>query len=161
MPKIIKDAQVIEDNWQVLPTESDEIPSGTVIVPLQVWNTHRDELISRDSIGVWLDSDQSPKLIADDIGLFKVVAINFPAFADGRGFTYGRELREQLGFSGELRAIGGFMRDQLYYLKRCGFNAFSLAEGDIAAAVDSLSDFSDSYQAAIDQPQPLFRRRQV
>jgi uncharacterized protein (DUF934 family) len=92
----------------------------------------------------------------DDLAL---VVINFPVFTDGRGFSYARELRER-GFKGELRASGNFIRDQLTYLRRCGFNAFSMADdAQLASALDSLSDFSESYQAAPDQPLPLFRRR--
>lgn len=159
MPKIIKDGVVVDDQWQLIEEETDSIPDGAVIVPLSVWESQKASLASRDQLGIWLDSDQSPSLITDDLTQFAVIAINFPAFADGRGFTYARELREQHKYEGEVRAIGGFMRDQLFYLKRCGFNAFALQGYDLDEAVNSLSDFSDSYQAAIDEPQPLFRRR--
>ena len=158
MPKLIKDSTIIEDSWQLVSDDSAEIPDGAVIVPLSVWRTHQNELAQRDQLGIWLNSDESPREIADSIGQFQLIAINFPAFADGRGFTYGRELREQHNFTGELRAIGSFMRDQLYYLKRCGFNAFSLEDTDMEAAITSLKDFSNNYQAAIDQPAPLLRR---
>lgn len=159
MPKLIKDATIVEDSWQLISDDSAAIPGGAVIVPLSVWRARKDELTQRDQLGIWLDSDESPREIADSISQFQLIAINFPAFADGRGFTYGRELREQLKFTGELRAIGSFMRDQLYYLQRCGFNAFSLEGVDMEAAIESLKDFSNNYQAAIDQPAPLFRRR--
>ena len=87
------------------------------------------------------------------------MVVNFPVFTDGRGFSYGRELRER-GYQGELRAAGHFIRDQLTYLSRCGFDAFQMAdESQLEDALASLDDFSESYQAAIDQPLPLFRRR--
>jgi uncharacterized protein (DUF934 family) len=159
MPKLIKDRTIIEDSWQLVSDESAEIPDGAVIVPLSVWQARKEELAKRDQLGIWLNSDESPREITESIGQFQLIAINFPAFADGRGFTYGRELREQMKFTGELRAIGSFMRDQLYYLQRCGFNAFSLEGADMEAAITSLKDFSNNYQAAIDEPAPLFRRR--
>lgn len=159
MPKLIKDSSVIDDSWQLITEEGAELPDGPIIVPLSVWLANKEQLLEREQLGIWLDSDQSPREIADSIASFQLIAINFPAFADGRGFTYGRELREQMNYTGELRAIGAFMRDQLYYLQRCGFNAFSLENTDIDAALASLNDFSNSYQAAIDQPKPLFRRR--
>ena len=159
MPKLIKDSTIIEDSWQLVPDDTAEIPGGPVIVPLSVWRASQNELAQRDQLGIWLNSDESPREIADSIDQFQLIAINFPAFADGRGFTYGRELREQLNFTGELRAIGSFLRDQLYYLKRCGFNAFSLEDTDMEAAITSLKDFSNNYQAAIDQPAPLLRKR--
>ena len=85
--------------------------------------------------------------------------VNFPVFTDGRGFSYGRQLRER-GFRGELRASGQFIQDQLTYLRRCGFNAFRMAdETGLEAALGRLADFSESYQASADQPLPLFRRR--
>lgn len=159
MPKLIKDSTVIEDTWQLVADETADIPGGAVILPLSVWRANKDKLAQREQLGIWLNSDESPSEIADSIDQFQLIAINFPAFADGRGFTYGRELREQHNFNGELRAIGSFMRDQLYYLQRCGFNAFSLEGTDIDAAINSLKDFSNNYQAAIDQPAPLFRKR--
>jgi uncharacterized protein (DUF934 family) len=157
--KIIKGREVVEDSWQVVEKDATTIPDGQVIIPAELWLSQREALTGRSQIGVWLDCDQSPKLIAEDLAQFDIVACNFPAFTDGRGFTYGRELREQHGYQGEVRAIGDFMRDQLFYLQRCGFDAFAIENTDIDDAVNSLSDFSDSYQAAIDQPQPRFRRR--
>jgi len=157
--KIIKDNLIVEDNWTVLAKDAENVPEGAFIVPYTLWQKQKDQLTGRGSLGVWLDSDESPKLIANDLDQFDLVAINFPVFTDGRGFTYGRELREQHGYNKEIRAIGDFMRDQLFYLHRCGFNAFALENTSIEAALESLSVFSDSYQAAIDQPQPRFRRR--
>jgi len=89
-----------------------------------------------------------------------VVAIRFPKFVDGRGFSVARLLRERYQYQGEIRAIGEIIRDQLYLLQRCGFNAFEFgAEVNLAEASKSLADFSDAYQVAVDQPVPLFKRR--
>ena len=69
-------------------------------------------------------------------------------------------LREKHGFAGELRAIGDVLRDQLYYLRQCGFNAFAVrSDRNLEAALKGLSDFSDNYQATAARPVPLFRRR--
>ena len=157
--KIIKDGTVVDDKWQILDIEATEVPEGDIIVPLSLWNQQKEILAQRDQLGIWLNSDEPPQLIADSLASFAVVAINFPAFADGRGFSYGRELREQHDYQGEIRAIGEFMRDQLFFLKRCGFNAFALDGVDLKNALDSFADFSDAYQAATDQPEPLFKRR--
>jgi uncharacterized protein (DUF934 family) len=89
-----------------------------------------------------------------------VIGINFPKFADGRGYSIARYVRERLGFNGELRAIGDVMRDQLFFLQRCGFNSYAIREDcDAEVAMAGLSDFSETYQAANDQKSPLFRRR--
>lgn len=154
MPNIIKDSSVIEDQWTLVEKDAESAPSGKAILPLALWNATE----SRAEFGLWLDSDEAPEQIESDFANLEVIAINFPAFADGRGFSYGRELREK-GFKGELRAIGGFMRDQLFFLKRCGFNAFELTNNDQEKALDSLNDFTHNYQAAVDQEHPLFKRR--
>ncbi len=159
MPKIIKDLNVVEDSWQVW-RDTENLPStGGYIVPLALWQTHKDALQALGEIAVFLASDQSPKLLGADISRFALIAVDFPKFADGRGFSYGRELREQHGFTGELRAIGDFMRDQLFFLKRCGFNSFALESDELDEALASFNDFSDAYQPSIDQALPAFRRR--
>ena len=96
-----------------------------MIVPLAVWRSQRDALLDRaGGLGVWLDANDDPALIAGDLGHFAVIAVNFPQFTDGRGYSIGRLLRERYGWRGELRAVGDVLRDQLFYLTRCGFDAF-------------------------------------
>jgi uncharacterized protein (DUF934 family) len=159
MPKIIKDLNVVEDSWQVW-RDTETLPAtGGYIVPLSLWQAHKDELLALGNTAVFLASNQSPKLLGADVKSFTLIAVDFPKFADGRGFSYGRELREQHGFTGELRAIGDFMRDQLYFLKRCGFNSFALQSDELDEALASFNDFSDAYQPSIDQALPIFRRR--
>ncbi len=88
------------------------------------------------------------------------VEVNFPKFGDGRGFSIARLLRERNGYRGELRAVGHITRDLLFFLERCGFDAFELRDGeDPHEALASFEDFSESYQASIATPVPLFRRR--
>ncbi len=161
MPKLIKDGAIAEDQWQLIATDADPcaLPAGNIIVPLAIWQSHKAELHARPQCGVWLNSDESPGLLADDLPSVTLVAINFPAFADGRGFSYARELRQTHQFKGEVRAIGDFIRDQLHYLQRCGFNAFAIETADAEKSLASLRVFSDSYQAAIDQPLPIYKRR--
>lgn len=166
MALIIKDRNVAADPWLRLERNADngfpEIPStGDIIVPLAVWREQRGLLLARPGrLGVWLDGQEEPASIAGDLKLFGVVAVHFPKLADGRGYTTARLLRERYGYKGELRAIGDVIRDVLFQLSSCGFNAFELRPGeDPREALAGLRDFSDSYQATVDQPLPLFRRR--
>lgn len=167
MPKIIKHGQIVDDNWQVLKLaegetpESAPLPDENIIVPLTVWQSRKMEILGRGApFGVWLDSHEGPEALAEDQSLFTLIAVNFPKFADGRGYSTARLLRERYGYQGELRAIGDVLQDQLFYMKRCGFDAFAVrADKDIQAAMAGLNDFSETYQSAVDQPQPLFRRR--
>lgn len=159
--KLIRNGAVVDDPWTFIGSDAIDqaLPDGPIIVPLALWQQQAAALADRPQLGVWLDSDQSPAALAADLDRFAVIAINFPGFADGRGFSYARELRQTHGFNGEVRAVGAFMRDQLFFLARCGFNAFALDSDKLQEALDSLGDFSETYQAAIDQPDPLFRRR--
>lgn len=162
MPQLIKQGQLVEDDWLLIEQlpDGETLPTGKLIVPVSLWRNRREELVNREHTGVWLDSDQAPCCIDDDLQHLDLIAINFPSFADGRGYSYARTLRERYNFQGELRAIGDVLIDQVFYLQRCGFDAFALRpDQDSQAACDSLGTFSDSYQAAIDQPLPLFRRR--
>lgn len=165
MPKLIKDKAVVDDNWQLLEaTDAPEavvIPEGDVIVPLNVWKAQKEQLQGRKStLGVWLNSDELAEELADEAQGFGVIALNFPTFMDGRAFSTARLLRERYGYQGDVRAIGYIIRDQLFYMSRCGFTSFQLPEGNnLEAALASFNDFTESYQAAVDQPQPLFRRR--
>lgn len=168
MALIIKNRAVVSDPWRLLePAADGHLPDapqpGDIIVPLVLWRTERDALRFRAGrIGVWLQPDEDPALIAEDLPLFGVVAVHFPKLADGRGYSTARLLRERYGYRGELRAIGDVQRDQLYFLWQCGFNAFALRAGeDPQEALAAFGEFSEAYQASLERPLPLFRRREV
>lgn len=107
-----------------------------------------------------LEPTDDPAIVAGSVGAAGVIAVNFPKFSDGRGYSIGRLLRERYGYKGELRAVGEVARDHLHAMEQCGFNAFQLREGeDPQEALAAFGDFSDSYQATAARPEPLFRRR--
>jgi uncharacterized protein (DUF934 family) len=163
MPRLIKDGAIVEDRWALLreATSLADVPRGqAVIVPLPLWLDARETLRTRADIGVWLEPSDDPETLAADCPALPLVAVDFPQFGDGRGYSTARLLRERYGFAGELRAIGDVLRDQLYYLAQCGFNAFAVrADRDIEDALKGLGDFSDNYQSTWRRPVPLFRRR--
>jgi uncharacterized protein (DUF934 family) len=165
-PKLIKDGAIVENTWELIAKPEGDaaeavVPAGQVIVPLSVWVAQKAQLQARTDVGVWLDSDETADSISDDLHHFPLIGVNFPGFMDGRAFSTARTLRERYKFKGELRAVGHFIRDQLCYLRRCGVNAFAFAnpETDLDVAIKSLDDFNEYYQASVDQPLPLFRRR--
>jgi uncharacterized protein (DUF934 family) len=165
MPKIILDGSVVEDRWNVnredAPDSLAELGESYTLVPLNYWNALQAESDKMPAnIGVWIASTELPNQIEGDLQSIPVIAVDFPAFSDGQGFSIGRLLRQRHEYLGQLRAIGNPIRDQLSYLVRCGFNAFQLAEHyDPEQALASLKDFSDAYQTAADQTIPLFRGR--
>jgi uncharacterized protein (DUF934 family) len=139
--------------------------SGKVIIPLTVWQARKTELEPRlkaGELGIWLESFELVEdLIASiaDINLLPVIAINFPRFIDGRGYSLATLLRTRYGFHNQLRSIGDVLRDQLFYMRRCGFNAYAIrADRSAADALASLRDFSQPYQGAVNIAQPVWRR---
>lgn len=162
MPQLIKDGAIVNDRWTLLRqvTPDGVLPGGPVIVPLASWRAEGGVLRARGDVGVWLRGDDDPEALSDDIGSLPLIAVDFAQCTDGRGYSTARLLREKHGFTGELRAIGDVLRDQLYYLRQCGFNAFAVrADRSLEDALLGLRDFSDSYQATVANPLPLFRRR--
>lgn len=166
MPKLIKDGAFADDNWQMVDHEHlqdgvDLIDNEQWLIPLALWDKVADRLEpGQTRVGVWVEGHEPVESFRGRTSNMPVIAIKFPAFTDGRGFSLARQLREQLDYTGELRAAGNFLQDQLFYLRRCGFNAFLVDdEANIPSMLESLQDFTDSYQAAVDEPRPLFRRR--
>lgn len=164
MQQIIKNDQVVDETWQLLPKDAtlDGLSNcDDIIVPLALWREHAHALKARDGgLGVWLDSDEEVEEIVDTLETFQVIALNFPVFTDGRHFSSARLLRERYGYKGEVRAIGDVLRDQLFIMRRCGFDAYAIRpDRDPYDALESLRDFTVTYQAATDDPLPLFRRR--
>jgi uncharacterized protein (DUF934 family) len=107
-----------------------------------------------------LEPADDPAKFADRLGAVARIEVHFPSFTDGRGYSIARLLRERHGYDGELRAVGDVQRDQLFYLARCGFDAFLLRKDEDAEdARAAFDDFSEAYQASVERPQPLFRRR--
>jgi uncharacterized protein (DUF934 family) len=170
--QIIKGREVVADDWSVLrlaegeAPETVEVPPGKFIVPLKVWQAQREALLARvgsdgkpGQLGLWFASDEQAHTAKDDLGKFAVIAVDFPKFSDGRGYSIAYNLRKRLGFRGELRAIGDVLRDQLFQMVRCGFNAYATRQDrSIQDALKGLTVFSETYQGAVDQPLPLFRR---
>ena len=158
---IISNGELVQDNWTIVSKDAATLPAGSnLILPINLWLNEKTNLASREDIAVWLDSDEIPSSeFCEDLNRLPMVAINFPVFTDGRGFSIARMLRDRFQFRGELRAIGYILRDQLCFMKRCGFNSFVLPDStNVEEAIESLNDFTEFYQAATDQPLPLFRR---
>ena len=109
-----------------------------------------------------LEPADDPAAFAERLADLRVVAVRFPKYADGRGYSIGRLLRERHGYKGELRAVGEVARDHLELLAQCGFDAFELRAGeDVDDALVAFDDLSENYQSTAAQPLPLFRRRAV
>lgn len=160
---LIKNNQLAEDNWVLISDKTiesaEQLPQGDLILPLTVWQKLNGQLPGR-TVALWLDSDEAPAVLKEALDQLPLIAINFPHFSDGRGYSYATVLRQQYGYKGELRAIGDVLRDQLFFLKRVGFDSYVLrADQNAAECIKALQDFSIRYQTSTDNPAPLFRTR--
>jgi uncharacterized protein (DUF934 family) len=156
--KVVKDRKIVEDAWHVV--KDDEEAGPYAIVSLTRWNSAHGTLLSNGPVGLVLRSSESP----DEITALEqapLVAVDFPAFTDGRGYSSARMLRSRFGYKGEIRAIGDVMRDEMFLMHRVGIDSFAVKSSkDIEKALSAFDDFSVTYQAAADDERPLFRRVQ-
>ena len=186
MSKLIKGCEIIDNKWTLIEQDS-ELPvqasaaGELVILPARLWLTNQETLRDKANVGLWLDSHEEPATAfasaavnpstSDeseqasvpnsaliDCNTLPLIAINFPVFSDGRGYSYARQLREYYGYTGELRAIGDVLQDQLFFYQRCGFNSFAIrSDRNVDDALNGLNDFSITYQSAIDVKRPESR----
>ncbi|WP_257266628.1 DUF934 domain-containing protein [Endozoicomonas sp. ONNA2] len=163
MPKLLKDQQIRNDDFQIRQQGPKEpfLPEGNVLLHVSsIVHAIKANGQHKGQVGIWFDSSDEPETVTHTLNQFPVIAVNFPGFFDGRGYSLARLLRERWDYQGDLRAIGDILVDQLYYLKRCGFSSFRLREDqnpDYALA--ALTTFSGNYQTAADQSIPVYRLR--
>ena len=166
MQTLIKKGSVALDSWTLLreasgPEILEIIEGKDLIVPMKFWNLYKTDIEHYSgNITVWLDSHEFIDEIKDHLHSFPLIALNFPVFADGRPYTAARELRQNLNFCGEIRAIGDVLRDQIFYMSQCGFDSFLLRhDQDPDSCIGALTDFKTNYLGTVPEPTPLFRRR--
>jgi uncharacterized protein (DUF934 family) len=158
---LIKNGRRANDPWRML-ADKDAVPGdGPVIISLKRWTEEKPWLKGRKApLGIRLQADQPPAIIEDDLERFEVIALEFPVFRDGRAYSYARLLRERYGYTGEIRAVGDVLRDQLAFMKRCGIDAYEIA--DDAPLEDWLAAFDEIgvvYQHATDDRETALEAR--
>jgi uncharacterized protein (DUF934 family) len=160
MPRrLLRDRQIVIDEWRYVGEDADEqaapVPAAPIIVTPAQWQLQPDSWLARGSrLGLVLAPPDQVELIAADLQHFDLIAAQFSGPAEGRGYTQARQLRERWNFRGELRASGYVRRDQLFFMARCGFNSFELAESDLEDACSAFSTFSTAYQPSNDAGLP-------
>ena len=154
MPALVKDQQVVNDDWHLLETIPDYVPENAIVPIEHLAHTHAN--------AVWLDGDFEVEDSGEDLAKLDLIAVYFPGFADGRGLSLATLLRNRFGFKGELRAIGEILPDLTPFMRRCGFDAFELPnEQDAQTAINCMASMSDFYQGSVIQPEPAFRRQRT
>lgn len=147
--QIIKDKQLTENNWTFIADDSN-LTDGDISVSLGRWKQDKARLLDRQGkIGVRLTATDEVAELVDDLDKISLIELDFPAFTNGRAFSQARLLRSRYDYQGEIRAVGGFMADQVFYLSRVGVNAFDLNdEKQLPVALSALNDFTVRYQAS-------------
>ncbi|MNM78169.1 hypothetical protein D3C81_900600 [compost metagenome] len=147
---------VADDPWTFLREVTGELPCGQLILSLPVWLSADDGRAH----GVWLAPEDDVESLAAHLHRLPLIAIDFPSFRDGRGYSLAYLLRSRLGWRGELRAVGDVLRDQLSHMRQCGFDAFAVREDkSVEDALKGLAGLSVLYGRSVIEPRPLFRRR--
>ena len=161
MPKLINRYGVIDvngtDGWLEYTGDAGAIPAGAkVLLPLTEFRefsgTWQKHVGANGALGVRLTPSDDPVLIANDLDKLALIAVEFPAFTDGRGYSTATLLRERYGYKGELRAVGDVLRDQIFLMSRSGFTTFALRnDQSVDKALAAFNDFSSYYQHAADR----------
>lgn len=128
--------------------------------PADVAQVTVDAFLSQpDAAAVRIEPGDDARALLPHLARIRLVEVNFPVFGDGRGYSAARILREH-GYTGELRAVGDVLVDQLAALRRCGFDSFAperpLDPADAQAALDR---WPHVYQPAADSAVPIWDLR--
>jgi uncharacterized protein (DUF934 family) len=153
------------DAWSAA-ADGEPVPEAPVILSKARWLAVREQLIGRNApLGLRIEPGEGLDDIAADLNRFALIALSFPKFGDGRAFSTARLLRDKHGFTGELRAVGNVLSDQIPYMRRVGFDTFEVTHGPTrrALAEDRIPEVVLHYQpATISEPRagarPWLRR---
>lgn len=138
MSEIYRNGRFEADEWGILEDDAEMPAEGAVFVSLTRWNAERAALSGRNArTGVVIRAGDKVEDIAADLTRLASIAVDFPAFTDGRGFSSARKLREEYGYEGEIRAIGDVLLDQIPLMRRCGFDAYSVSNDPTRASLEN------------------------
>lgn len=160
---LAEDGRMHEDAWHHLDDEEAVPDSDPVTVSWARWKKAGETLRSRNGkLGLRLPNDAPPEQIAPDLDRVDLIVLQFPKFTDGRAYSQARLLRSRYGYKGELRAAGDVLRDQLLFMRRCGFNSFVVGERAIKEDwAKAFGEFDVFYQPASDNRPWVMRQRQA
>ena len=129
MSDVFRNAR-FEPDARTLVADDAELPAGAFFVSLARFRAERETLLSRGAdLGILLEPTDRIEEIGEDLPHVGALAVRFPKFGDGRGYSTARLARERYGFKGELRAIGDVLWDQLEAYGRCGFDTLVIVDG--------------------------------
>lgn len=138
----------VPGDWTVLSEGETATEGANIAVPLVRFTSESEEFFSAaGAVGALVGTDTDYNDLAPLVNKLAFVAIDFPAFGDGRGFSLAVRLRKDLGFKGEIRATGKAIPDQALFLLRAGFDTAEVADERKAAFETALARFTSFYQS--------------
>ena len=162
-PRLWKGGGFVEDFWTIIADDAALPETGHVVVSLARWRNERAALARLGvPLGVAVSPGEELDPVADEVEWLQLVQLTFPKFTDGRAYSTARRLREH-GFSGEIRAIGDVLLDQIPLMLRCGFDALQIVHTPTVAALErgELPAVSRVYQAATETVRQHWRSRRA
>ena len=162
---LLKSGQFVDDNWS--QAGEDSLPEdGKIIVSLEQFEADKETLLKRNgSLAVQIPNDVDVFTLKSDLEHIEMIVVQFPTFPDGRAYSQARQLRSELGFEGEIRAIGNILPDQMSFMRQCGINAFEVDDRFSEEVWQkTMGDMTLSYQEDFvpvtgDGPQTILARR--
>ncbi len=154
---------VAEDKWVLIEDDiTTPLHDNSLLRPQALAQYLEQSQKVSANIGIWLTPDNEVETLAPLLPHVSMIAIQFPDFRDGRGYSQAYILKTRMGWEGELRAFGDVLRDQLSHMQQCGFTSFAIKEGRSAEdATKGLKGISVLYGSSVIEARPLFRRRNV
>lgn len=151
--------RIVEDRWHLVQDASAWQGEPYALIPLRAALEQPQRVAAARPAGVWLAPEDEPARVAPFLESIDLIAVQFPQFTDGRGYSTAALLRRRHGWRGGLRAVGDVLRDQLHAMRRVGFDSFAVrADRSLEDALLAFADFSDAYQGAVEPELPAFRR---
>ncbi len=145
---MILDGQVVPRCFMLVEDPDQDAPAGPgSAIPLARWLSLADAGGAPKGVGVLIEGHDDIEPLKARLDALPLVALHFPRFADGRGYSHARRLRAMWGYEGVVLAYGDVLRDQLLYMSRCGVNAFYMrADQDPRASLAAFSLYTLHYQ---------------
>jgi len=154
---LIKNNQIAENIWTYIPDDEPPTTESHIVLDLERFLSERQQQdISNRALAVRLAPADDPERLRPYLDELDLIEVDFPKYADGRGFSHAQLLRRRYGYRGELRAVGEVLRDQILYMHRSGFDTFSTTRADLSDVMAALDEFSLSYQKAADTRETVF-----
>ena len=158
MSTLIRNQQIVPDDYVTLADDAALPSTGKVIVSLVRWQKEESALrASSLNVGVSIPNTLDLASVWPSLKERPLIALEFPGFADGRAYSQARLLHDRYQYKGEIRATGAaVVRDQLHNMHRSGINAFALrADQDAKVCLSAFKDFTLAYQPGADTLKPV------